>query len=96
MSHLTCEEIGLISIGLELALRNSRVGSHFFVRCTSKFAYGSEGRSALTTAQGKGSGAAIPPDSDLEFEVTVHEHRVYETGGYQAIELRKVLVQSNS
>ena len=77
--------------GLELALRNSRVGSHFFVRCTSKFAFGGEGRSALTSQTGNGSGAAIPPDSDLEFEVIVYEHRCYDQGGYQSIELRKVV-----
>mmetsp|Transcript_55 Transcript_55/g.105 ORF Transcript_55/g.105 Transcript_55/m.105 type:complete len:443 (-) Transcript_55:73-1401(-) len=55
--------------GLELPLRHSSVGEHFRARCDSKFAFGPVGR------KGSGTVQEIPPNTDLEFDVKVLEHR---------------------
>lgn len=59
--------------GLELPLRHSRVGDIFLVRCASKFAYGPVGRPA--NESGGESVVAIPPDSDLQYEVVIIAHQ---------------------
>ena len=58
---------------LELTLRHSHVGDIFRVRCTSKFAYGLEGRPPVKQPDGSMS-LAIPPDASLEYEVEVVAH----------------------
>jgi tetratricopeptide (TPR) repeat protein len=60
--------------GLELPLRQSRVNDHFLVRCNSRFAYASRGRPEIVSDTNKPdntSTKAIPPDTDLEFEITI-------------------------
>lgn len=54
--------------GLELALRHSCKGSHFFVRCAPKFAYGSQGRKATELSP------EVPPETAVEYEVEVLDH----------------------
>ena len=62
--------------GLELPLRHTRVGDHFLISCSSKFAYGPSGRPVVKPSKGSTSSVipAILPDSDLEFEVTILAH----------------------
>lgn len=63
--------------GLELPLRHSKAGDRFLVRCHSKFAYGPNGRPELKTKCADGSvhiTRAVPPNSNLQFEVYVKDH----------------------
>lgn len=75
--------------GLELALRHSRKGELMRSICTSKFAFGSQGRgvsSKATSADNTGvtSGlllektktglAVVPPHMDIEYEIEVLDH----------------------
>lgn len=66
--------------GLELPLRHSRPGDHLLVRCHSKFGYGPGGRPVLKIKPSAGTYdaptiiKAIPPNSNLHFEVFVKDH----------------------
>ena len=63
--------------GLELSLRHARVNEIFRVKISSKFAYGSGGRvaiSAVSSGEHMTQICVIPPNSDLEYEVEVIEH----------------------
>lgn len=71
--------------GIEMAVRFSRVGDLLRVKFNSRFGYGSVGRPAVVigdTKEGtnenggadKATIAAIPPDTDLEYEIDVTSH----------------------
>eukprot|EP01031_Cornospumella_fuschlensis_P030012 gene30012-36248_t len=65
--------------GLELGLRHSRVGETLLIRCSSRFAFGSQGRlyDASTMSDKLISDlpfGTVPPDMDVEYEVVVHSH----------------------
>lgn len=62
--------------GLELPLRHSRVGDHFLISCSSKFAFGPSGRPEVKPSKGSAiaSFPAILPDTDLVFDVTILAH----------------------
>lgn len=70
--------------GVEMALRFSRVGDLIRVRCQSRFCYGPAGRPPVvvggsTTDQPDNGEAgrtisAIPPDTDLEYELEIAAH----------------------
>ena len=51
-------------IGLELALRSSREGSHFLCTVSSRFGYGEEGRNRMSEDERE-----LPPNSYLRYEV---------------------------
>jgi len=53
-------------IGLELALRSSREGSHFLCTVSSRFGYGEEGRNRMSEDEKE-----LPPNSSLRYEVIV-------------------------
>lgn len=55
---------------LELSLRHSKNNSAFHLKCRNKFAYGSLGRPGVEN----GNIEAIPPDTDLYFEVYKINH----------------------
>jgi tetratricopeptide (TPR) repeat protein len=72
--------------GIEMAVRFSRVGDILRVRFKAKFGYGEKGRPPVTTVEGKDNNSAdgaatdklvtsaIPPDTDLEYEIEVLSH----------------------
>lgn len=71
--------------GIEMAVRFSRVGDLLRVKFSSRFGYGSVGRPAVvigdtkeamsdTGGADKATIAAIPPDTDLEYEIEVTAH----------------------
>eukprot|EP01041_Mallomonas_annulata_P005959 gene5959-12028_t len=53
--------------GLELCIRHSNLGDKIEVFCSSRFAYGTKGRPPF------GNSPAIPPDTDLRFDVYILE-----------------------
>jgi hypothetical protein len=55
---------------LELALRHSKTGDRLTLRATNRFAFGSVGRPAVISSSASSS-PAIPPQTDLEFEIEV-------------------------
>lgn len=67
--------------GLELGLRHSKVGETLRIRIASRFAYGEGGRNYDPAAISPGDLSlsnvpvgVIPPNMDLEYEVTVRAH----------------------
>jgi hypothetical protein len=54
--------------GIELPLRHSHVGDTIRIKCTSRFAWSSEGRPATKTS------LEIPPDTDIECEIEILKH----------------------
>lgn len=63
--------------GLELGLRHSREGETLLIRCSSRFAFGSQGRLYdISTMANKPFAdlpvGTVPPDTDIEYEVVVH------------------------
>jgi FKBP-type peptidyl-prolyl cis-trans isomerase len=70
-----CFKIGEGDIfpGLELALRHSRAGEKFKLKCSSKYAYGPVERPEIKESNGHII-PRIPPDSPVEYEVEVTEH----------------------
>jgi FKBP-type peptidyl-prolyl cis-trans isomerase len=58
----------LSKIGLELSLRHSRVGEKLRAKCSWKFGFGMTGRPATVNGA-----IAIPPQSNLEFDVEIIE-----------------------
>ena len=57
---------------VELALRASREGEKFKIRASSRYCYGYQGRPEIKSAINMIE--AIPPNQDLEFEITILQH----------------------
>ncbi|RYG64196.1 hypothetical protein EON64_14460 [archaeon] len=65
--------------GLELGLRHSREGETLLIRCSSRFAFGSQGRlydesTMVNKPIADLPVGTVPPDMDIEYEVQVHSH----------------------
>lgn len=66
---------GDVCPGLELGLRHMKVGATCLIKCVSRFAYGPSSFPPLS-----GGTVPVPPDSDVEFEVTLLNVKAMEKG----------------
>eukprot|EP00953_Heterococcus_sp_UTEX-ZZ885_P039915 20422-Heterococcus_DN1.PRE.2 len=65
-AKLLCSLLVDCTSGLELALRHMSSSQTCVVRCNSRFAYGERGLPPASL-----NGPAVPPDTDVDFEVTL-------------------------